>query len=67
MTSAINRITQANVARAIRAVKAEGLKVVSTEIAPDGTIRLVHSDGEIVQDEWDKWKSKKHEGSDQGG
>ena len=46
MTS-MNRITQANVSRAIKAVRALGLDVVKTEIAPDGTIlkRGLRGDG----------------------
>jgi hypothetical protein len=32
----------ADVTRAVKAVRAGGLDVVRTEIAPDGTIRLIH-------------------------
>lgn len=57
----LNRITQANVTRAIKAVRAQGLDVVKTEIAPDGTIRLTHSETAAPKDSWDSWKAGRHE------
>ncbi|HET6536688.1 MAG TPA: hypothetical protein VFG34_01055 [Sphingopyxis sp.] len=57
----LHRITQANVGRAIKAVQAQGLKVIKTEIAPDGTIRLTHSEALAGQDNWADWKSHRHE------
>lgn len=57
----LHRITQANVSRAIKAVQALGLDVVKTEIAPDGTIRLTHSEAAQVQDSWTSWKASRHE------
>jgi len=33
---------QADVVRAVKAVRAAGLAVTETQIAPDGTIRLIH-------------------------
>jgi hypothetical protein len=59
--NAMNRITQANVSRAIKAVRALGLDVVKTEIAPDGTIRLTHREAAQVQDSWTSWKASRHE------
>lgn len=35
---------QADMVRAIKAALAAGVDVVRTEVAPDGTIRLIHSD-----------------------
>jgi hypothetical protein len=35
---------QADMVRAVKAARAAGLDVARTEIAPDGTIRLIHSD-----------------------
>lgn len=59
--SSMTRITQANVSRAIKAVRALGLEVVKTEIAPDGTIRLTHSETTVPQDSWTSWKASRHE------
>jgi hypothetical protein len=35
---------QTDMVRAVKAALAAGLDVMRTEIAPDGTIRLIHSD-----------------------
>lgn len=59
--STLHRITQANVGRAIKAVQAQGLKVIKTEIAPDGTIRLIHSEAVAGQDSWSDWKAGRDE------
>lgn len=57
----LHRITQANVSRAIKAVRALGLDVVKTEITPDGTIRLTHSEAAQAQDSWTSWKAGRNE------
>jgi hypothetical protein len=36
------KFTEAAVRRAITAVQKAGLPIVATEIAPDGTVRIVH-------------------------
>ena len=35
---------QADLVRAVKAVRAAGLAVMATQIAPDGTIRLIHTE-----------------------
>jgi hypothetical protein len=35
---------QADLVRAVKAVRAAGLSVTATQIAPDGTIRLIHTE-----------------------
>lgn len=35
---------QADIVRAVKAARAAGLAVTATQIAPDGTIRLIHAD-----------------------
>lgn len=36
---------RADLVRAVRAARAAGLAVTATQITPDGTIRLIHSEG----------------------
>lgn len=49
-----------DIVRAVRAVRAAGLEVASTEIAPDGTIRLIHSAEAQAQHSspFDEWKQR---------
>lgn len=35
---------QADIVRAVKAARAAGLAVTATQIAPDGTIRLIHTE-----------------------
>ena len=35
---------QADIVRAVKAARAAGLAITATQIAPDGTIRLIHTD-----------------------
>lgn len=57
----MTRATQATIGRAIKAAHAQGLEVIATEIAPDGTIRLTHTEAASVKDPWDKWKASRNE------
>lgn len=52
---------QADLARAVRAVKSAGLDVVRTEIGPDGKIVLIHA-SEVTStpaSPFDEWKAKR--------
>lgn len=57
-----NRFHAADVVRAVKAAHAAGLTIVSTEITPDGTIRLIHgtADTSTPMDPFDKWKAKRN-------
>ena len=54
---------QANLMRAVKAVRAVGLEVIETKIGRDGSISLVHK-GAPVQHDADaalsRWQAKKH-------
>jgi len=53
---------QGDVVRAVKAARAAGLNVARTEIAPDGTIRLIHTDcSPVPASPYDEWKQKRHE------
>jgi len=52
---------QADLARAMKAVRAAGFEVARTDILPDGTIRLIHK-AEVASDPatpFDQWKAKR--------
>ena len=50
-----------DVTKAMRAAMRAGLSVGRTEIAPDGTIRLIHGDaGAALGTAYDQWKERKH-------
>jgi hypothetical protein len=52
---------QTDMVRAVKAALAAGLDVVRTEISPDGTIRLIHSDcSPVPASPFDEWKQKRH-------
>lgn len=53
--------TQADVTRAAKALRAAGLDVVRTEIAPDGKLVFVHNQ-ETISDQasaLDQWRAKR--------
>ena len=51
---------QADMVRAVKAARAAGLDVARTEIAPDGTIRLIHSDCyQVPLSPFDEWKENR--------
>jgi hypothetical protein len=54
-------LRQTDVTRATRALKAAGLDILTTEITPDGTVRLFHSGPAKSQniDPFDNWKATK--------
>jgi hypothetical protein len=60
---------QSDVTRAVRAARAVGLAVLATEIAPDGTIRLVHEADPAKNspsDPFDQWKASRDARPTQG-
>ena len=61
MAKTVATFRQADLTRAVKAARAVGLDVVATEIAPDGTIRLVHKAGSApdISDPFDAWKAKR--------
>lgn len=55
---------QTDMVRAVKAALAAGLDVVRTEVLPDGTIRLIHSDcSPVPASPFDEWKQKRHASS----
>jgi hypothetical protein len=50
---------QADLARAVRAVEAAGLKVTRTEIGPDGRIVLHHDSAPAAVSPLDEWRAKR--------
>jgi hypothetical protein len=49
---------QADLVRAVKAARAAGLSVTATQITPDGTIKLVHTEGAMrISSDYDRFEA----------